>query len=297
MGGSCLPINTLISNTTGTSSSAMPVVAVLLSPAIKLVSSLCSVDNWQYIRKKGLDEHVSNVTIHAITPTHNIVLVQPRIPAHAKSIGDWRCRRCSSELYIVRSENRICRFCGESSYYEPDTLLNSKTLPVRQYNVNSAKRVSHFKNLLQRIQGKERCSINAQDLLGIELRIKMYPDSMTSFQKVRQAMKEMGLQRYYNHVYYVIRQIYGVPLVEFRKINEARLLALFLRIQQPFQKVQEGRTNMLSYQFLIKKFCELLGYSLHQYIPHLKSRLNLQRQDMIWERVCDELGIPYYPSV
>lgn len=287
----------LTSHTTGISSSAMPVVTVLLSPAIKLVSSLCSVDNWQYMKKKGFNEHVNNITMHAITNTQNIVVLQPHTPAHAKAVGDWRCKRCSSELYIIRAENKICRFCGESSYYEAECLLTVKTLPVRQYNRNAAKRVSHFKNLLQRLQGKERCSITSTDLLGIELRIKMYPDSMTDFDKVRQAMKEMGLQRYYNNVYYVIRQIYGTGLVELRKINEARLLALFLRIQEPFERLQKGRTNMLSYQFLIKKFCELLGYSLHRYIPLLKSRTNLQRQDVIWQGICDDLGLPYYPSV
>lgn len=288
-------MNTLTSHITGISSSAMP-VTVLLSPAIALVSSLCSVDNWQYIKKKGLDDRVTNITTNATTRTQNIVVVS-HMPAHAKAIGDWRCRRCSSETYIVRAENKICRFCGESSYYEAEALLLANTIPIRQYNRNAAKRVSHFKNLLQRLQGKERCSISAEDMLAIELRIKMYPDSMTDYQRVRLAMKEMGLQKYYNHVYYVIRQITGVPLVEFRKINEARLLALFLRVQEPFSRIQKGRTNMLSYQFLIKKFCELLGYSLHHYIPLLKSRTNLQKQDSIWRHICDDLGLPYYPSV
>ena len=275
----------------------MPVICVSLLPIYSLLSSLCSTDNLQYMRKRGVDERVTNITIHAITPARNVITVSPRAPGHAKAIGDWRCKRCSSDQFVVRAENKICRFCGESSFYEPETLLITNTLPIRQYNRNASKRVSHFKNLLQRIQGKERCAITAEELLSLELRMKMYPDSMTDYQKVRQAMKEAGLQRYYNHAYYCIRHITGRPLVEFRKINEARLLALFLRIQEPFSRIQEGRTNMLSYQFLIKKFCELLGYSLHNYIPLLKSRANLQKQDTIWRHICDDLGLPYYPSV
>lgn len=275
----------------------MPVICVSLLPICNLVSSLCSVDNWQYIRKRGVDERITNITIAALLPTSNVVTVCPRAPAHARAIGDWRCKQCSSDQFVVRAENKICRFCGESSFYEPETLFIANMLPIRQYNRNSAKRVSHFKNLLQRIQGKERCAITPEELLGIELRMNLYPDSLTDYQKVRQAMKESGLQRYYNHVYYCIRHITGRPLVEFRKINEARLLALFLRIQEPFSRIHMGRTNMLSYQFLIKKFCELLGYSLHAYIPLLKSRANLQKQDDTWRRICDDLGLPYYPSV
>lgn len=176
-------------------------------------------------------------------------------------------------------------------------MIALSSVPVRQYNRNAAKRVSHFKNWIQRLQGKERCKITADDLLRIELRLKMFPDSMTEYEQIRMAMKELGLQRYYNHVYYVMRQLLGYSLVEFRKINEARLLAMFLRIQEPFSRINQGRVNMMSYQFLIKKFCELLGYSLHKYIPLLKSRANLQKQDSIWRLVCDELGLPYYPSV
>lgn len=279
----------------------MPVVAILLSPVIALISSLCTVDNWQYIKKKGyIDNRLANVTTSCShNKTQNIVVVQPRVPAHAKPIGDWRCRRCSSELYVIRAESKICRFCGESSYYEAEAIMNvhSSPMTIRLYNRNAAKRVSHFKNLLQRLQGKERCHISSDQLRIIEQHMKIYPDSMTDYDKARQAMKELGLQKYYNHVYYVLRQITGSALVEFRKINEARLLALFLRIQEPFARMQEGRTNMLSYQFLIKKFCELLGYSLHRYIPLLKSRNNLIRQDGIWRHLCDDMGLPYYPSV
>jgi hypothetical protein len=111
------------------------------------------------------------------------------------------------------------------------------------------------------------------------------------------ALKVLGLHKYYNHVYYVMRQVMGHAMVEFRKINEARLVAMFLRIQEPFSRIQSGRTNMLSYQFLIRKFCELLGYSVAAYIPLLKSRCNLERQDYTWKCICDELGLPFYPSV
>lgn len=119
---------------------------------------------------------------------------------------------------------------------------------------------------------------------------------MSEHDKIRLSMKELGLQKYYNNAYYVMRHVFGHPLVEFRKINEARLLALFMRVQEPFSRIQSQRTNMLSYQFLIRKFCELLGYNVAYYIPYLRSRTNLQRQDQEWKQICNELDIPFYPS-
>jgi len=276
----------------------MPVVVIFMTPVCSLVNSLCCIDNWSYIKNKRLDGSVANITANAITPTSNVIFFQRTCPGHSRPIGDWRCKHCSADKFVVRQENRICCFCGESSYYEAHGAVMLATTPTRSYNINAAKRVSHFKNWIARLQGKERCSIRTEDLERISELIKTYPDNMSDHDRIKGAMKQLGLHKYYNHIYYVMRHLLGHAMVEFRKINEARLLALFMRIQEPFSRIQNGkRTNMMSYQFLIRKFCELLGYSLAKYIPLLKSRSNLQRQDYLWKCICDELGLPFYPSV
>lgn len=272
-------------------------IAVLLTPVTTLVSSLCSVDDWSYMKKKRFDGSVANIAAHAHTHTQNIIVFPKNTPFHAKPVGDWRCKRCGSDKFVVRQENRICCFCGESAYYESEPAVALASTTSRAYNTNSNKRLAHFKNWILRLQGKERCSISTQDLDRVSALVAGYPDNLSDHEKIRTALKELGLQRYYNHVYYVMRHVLGYPLVEFRKLNEARLVAMFMRIQEPFAKMQQGRTNMISYQFLIRKFCELLGYSLAKYIPLLKSRSNLQRQDYIWKCICDELALPFYPSV
>lgn len=272
-------------------------VAVLLTPVTTLVSSLCSVDNWTYMKKKGFDGSVANVTSYAVTPRINVVVFPKHTPFHSKPLGDWRCKRCSSDKFVVRKENRICSFCGESCYYEAEAAITLASTPTRNYNHNATKRLTHFKNWIARLQGKERCDITQANLQALEALLRTYPDHESEYDRIKRALKELGLQKYYNNVYYVMRQLTGHPLVEFRKINEARLLAMFMRIQEPFARIQKGRTNMVSYQFLIRKFCELLGYSLFKYIPLLKSRANLQRQDYLWKCVCDDLGLPFYPSV
>lgn len=273
----------------------MVAIGVLLTPVVAVVSSLCSVDPL-HARKKNVDDRVG--VLPFVNKTQNIVIFPKYTPSHAKPIGDWRCKRCSSDKFVVRSENRICSFCGESSYYEAEAAIMIATSPsYRNFNDNSAKRVTHFKNWVARLQGKERCNITAEQIARVKDLIKTYPDSMSEIQQVRCALKELGFQKLYNHSYYVMREVFGYSLVEFRKINEARLLAMFLRIQEPFARIQRERTNMLSYQFLIRKFCELLGYKVAEYIPLLKSRQNLQRQDLIWKQICDELGLPYYASV
>lgn len=275
----------------------MPVVTVLLGPIVSTLSSLCSVDNWTYMKKKGFDGSVNNITLYASIPKQNVILFSSRVPAHASSLNNARCRRCFGTKYVIKQENRICFLCGESNYHESQTPMMTSVTTRRNYNRNAAKRVTHFKNWVARLQGKERCSIKPEELESVAAIIKLYPTNLSDADRIRMALKELHLQKYYNHIYFIMRHTMGHALVEFKKINEARLLALFMRIQEPFSRIQSSRTNMMSYQFLIRKFCELLGYSVAYYIPLLKSRLNLQKQDAIWREVCEEMGLPFYPSV
>jgi len=261
--------------------------ALLLRPIARLVSSLCCIQPTRHV--------IGVQTLPLIGANENVIIFPKYTPSHAKPFSR-RCKRCGSDHFVLRQENRICTYCGESYYYEAGEEGRPRTV-LRDFNPNANKRITHFKNWIARLQGKERCAITAPEIEDLRVRVVGYPDSLSEYERIKLAMKEAGYQRYYNHVYYVMRHLFGYSLVEFSKINEARLVAMFMRIQEPFARSRIERTNMLSYQFLIKKFCELLGYNVAAYIPLLKSRANLQKQDHAWKQICDALGLPFYPSV
>lgn len=261
-------------------------LGILLSPAMRLVDSLCSTQPTRI--------QVGVGTLPLCGNTTNIIISPNYTPSHAKPFSR-RCKRCSCEHFVVRQESRICLHCGDSYDYECDQ-THGKTTSMRDFNRNAAKRIVHFKNWVARLQGLEKCDISQDELMRIDAQIKLYPTNLSEYVRIKMAMKELRMQKYYNHVYYVMRHLFGYALVKFSKVNEARLLALFMRIQEPFSRIRSERTNMLSYQFLIRKFCELLGYNVAYYIPLLRSRANLQRQDYEWKQICDELEIPFYPS-
>lgn len=261
--------------------------ALLLKPVRRLLASLCQI--------KPVRCHVGTESLPFVSSTDNIVVFPKHTPSHARPFSR-RCKQCGSDHFVIRSESRICVHCGESGYYEAEDPRSSRTT-FRQFNRDATKRITHFKNWIARLQGKERCAISPAELEAINERVKQSPDSLSEYARIKLAMKDLGLQKYYNHVYYVMQSVFGYSLVRFSKINEARLVALFMRIQEPFARSQVQRTNMLSYQFLIRKFCELLGYEVALYIPLLKSRANLQKQDHDWKQVCEVLDLPFYPSV
>ena len=70
-------------------------------------------------------------------------------------------------------------------------------------------------------------------------------------------------------------------------------------IQIPFiRHCPKDRKNFLSYSYVLHKFVELLG--LDEFLPSfplLKSREKLHQQDLIWEKICRDLGWEFIRSL
>jgi hypothetical protein len=74
---------------------------------------------------------------------------------------------------------------------------------------------------------------------------------------------------------------------------------MFKEIQIPFLKYCPAeRQNFLSYGYVLHKFCQLLELDhLLPSFPLLKSREKLQIQDVIWEKICNELNWEFIKSI
>lgn len=158
--------------------------------------------------------------------------------------------------------------------------------------------MSHFRYWLCRIQGKENCQIPATQLHLIVNELGRSPRLPITYERIRMVLKRLKLQRLYNNVYFIMKQLTGTALVELESHHETELVELFRRVQTPFAVHRGVRVNMLSYFYLIKKFCEILGWDdLAAGIDNIKAVEKLRQQDIIWQRICDELHLPFYRSV
>jgi hypothetical protein len=75
---------------------------------------------------------------------------------------------------------------------------------------------------------------------------------------------------------------------------------MFEAMQHPFQKVakKSQRKNMLSYSYVMRKCCQLIGVDdLLPYLPLLKSRTKVEQLDNMWREICNDLGWEFIPSV
>ena len=123
--------------------------------------------------------------------------------------------------------------------------------------------------------------------------------SQLSTQKLREILKKLKLNKYYEHVPHIINRLNGVPPPTISREIEEELRRMFKEIQMPFHKFcPKDRKNFLSYSYVLHKFMQLL--EMDEFLPCfmlLKSREKLHQQDQIWRKICEYLRWEFIPSV
>ena len=210
--------------------------------------------------------------------------------------------KCGGELYLLPIESiMLCKECGLSEEIIINSDKPSYKDPPREVSYFAYKRINHFNEWLAQFQAKESTEIpeevyeqiikelNKEKIINT---IRLSPD------KLRDILKKLKYNKYYEHVPHIINHLNGVPAPSMSRNTEEKLRMMFKEIQTPFVKYcPKDRKNFLSYSYVLHKFCELL--SMDEYLecfPLLKSREKLQQQDNIWEKICWDLQWEYIPS-
>jgi hypothetical protein len=214
-----------------------------------------------------------------------------------------KCSTCNNELTLEQSDGcMICEKCGNVTYILIDSDKPSYKDPPPEISYFAYKRINHFNEWLAQFQAKESTDIPQEvfDKIVIELKKERRENMATlTNTKIRQYLKKLRLNKYYEHVPHIINRLNGLPPPIMSSQVEAKLRLMFKEIQEPFIKVcPKNRKNFLSYSYVLHKFVELL--ELDQYkacFPLLKSREKLHQQDKIWKGICKILKWEYIRSI
>ena len=225
---------------------------------------------------------------------------------HIKRIDEEEieiCRVCKNSMTCLQYDAiMICNICG---YQE--LLLVEQNRPILKQNTKdtshfSYKRINHFREWCNQVQGKESTDIPDEVFEKIlnEIKKEKITDTKTiTYNKMRDILKRLRINKYYEHINYIINRINGIPTPQFSPELEEKLCNMFRNIQGPFLKhCPKDRKNFLSYSYVLYKFFQILG--LHEYLkyfPLLKSREKLYVQDQIWKKICKELNYQVIPSL
>lgn len=205
---------------------------------------------------------------------------------------------CATCGYII-SEHAVSLSSYTETYGPQYTYITSPPELPRKFSTYVHKRTNHFKSWLQRLQGKENYNIPREVISRVYNQLKIYGLlEDVGYEEMRFVLKILGLQKYYNHSFMLIRQVTGSSFLDLTSQHEKKLLSLFNIIQESFATRRGTRVNMLSYTYIITKLCESLGWDdMASLIPILKSRSRLRQQDIIWRQICQDSGLSFKKSL
>jgi len=213
------------------------------------------------------------------------------------------CNSCKIEKTVHLNDGYlICTQCGDS---EPILLENDKP-SFKESNIESKacayKRANHLSEILNQFQAKESTEIDdiiykkIKDELNIQ---RIYDYKLLDHKLMKKILKKLKLNKYYEHTHHIINNLNGMPPPTMTREQEENIKRYFKEIQKPFTLYRpKKRKNFLNYNYIIHKICELLEYDeFLPFFPLLKSRVNLEEQDLVWEKICKYKGYEFYPSI
>ncbi|QOI90156.1 hypothetical protein QKU58_gp018 [Pyramimonas orientalis virus] len=215
-----------------------------------------------------------------------------------------KCEHCHSmDKTILQNDSiSVCNECFSVQHLLTDNEKPSYKDPPKEISYFSYKRINHYQEWLNQIQGKETTDIPEEvfDKIMLELkkqRINNIKEINRS--KIKEILKKLKINKYYEHIPYILNRITGIPNPNLTPELEEKLRNMFKEIQVPFLKHSPlVRKNFLSYSYVIHKFIQILGKEEYlKYFPLLKSREKLHQQEEIWKKICKDLGWKFFRSI
>ena len=215
-----------------------------------------------------------------------------------------KCEFCNSmEKTVLNNDSiSVCNKCFSVQHLLTDNEKPSYKDPPKEISYFSYKRINHYQEWLNQIQGKETTDIPEEvfDKIMLELKKQRIINVKDiNRHKVKEILKKLKINKYYEHIPYILNRITGIPNPNLTQELEEKLRNMFKEIQVPFLKHSPlVRKNFLSYSYVIHKFIQILGKNEYlRYFPLLKSREKLHQQEEIWKKICKDLGWKFIRSI
>jgi len=213
------------------------------------------------------------------------------------------CPHCETEMVFYHNEATLgCPGCGYQDFILVDSEKPSYKDPPREISYFAYKKINHFNEWLAQFQAKESTDIPADVYENIlaEIKKERITDPRTlKPQKLREVLKKLHLNKFYEHIPHILHRMNAFCAPTMSREMEDKLRYMFKEIQPSFiRHCPRGRSNFLSYSYVLYKFCQLL--ELDDFLPCfplLKSHEKLYMQDNIWQKICVDLGWEFIRTI
>ena len=248
------------------------------------------------MKSKNTNKHIFNRYLYTVEKVANNETIKSILQVETPdSLATCKCGG-----YLIHNEVEAALLCEECGEVRPFVESYSGTEDTE--GGMAYKRINHLTECLNALQGKEGTTVPDEVIEKVRAEFKKNRISSTSEikpSKVKQYLKKLGYSAYYENIHTIANTISGMPTLKLSPELEKKLTDMFNLIQDPFYKHKSPkRKNFLSYNYVLYKFCELLGEDdLLIFFPLLKCQKNLHIQDTIWRKICSELSWQYIPTV
>ena len=275
-------------------SQLMPLAATEKEPK-KIIKARDIEDSNGLQRDKALERYLS-----IIEPT---AIRGGILPGSGIEPDFGACPHCETEMVFYHNEATLgCPGCGYQDFILVDSEKPSYKDPPREISYFAYKKINHFNEWLAQFQAKESTEIPADVYENIlaEIKKERITDPRTlKPQKLREVLKKLHLNKFYEHIPHILHRMNAFCAPTMSREMEDKLRYMFKEIQPSFiRHCPRGRSNFLSYSYVLYKFCQLL--ELDDFLPCfplLKSHEKLYMQDNIWQKICVDLGWEFIRTI
>ena len=166
------------------------------------------------------------------------------------------CPLCERALRLVPARAIMtCSSCGYSVAYLDATMSSMSYSDDVEFSTFSYRRINHFNEWLQQVQGKENFEVGAEamQLIMRELfkqRVQR-PEDITQ-KRVREVLKVLKMRRAYEHVALITSKLTGRHPLRLSAEAEEMCRLMFIAVQPAFEKhCPKDRKNFLSYSYCL----------------------------------------------
>lgn len=211
------------------------------------------------------------------------------------------CENCGTEMMLIQSEGcYVCVKCGVSENIIMESELPSHRELANEKQKYPYKKINHLKEKLNQFQSKESADVPDEicNRVIADLRKrKISPQKCTPL-IIRRILKKHKLTDWYEHLQQIYCKISGNPPITLSSDIEETIITMFQAMQESFRKhCPSTRSNFLSYSYVLNKLFKILQMPEHsKYFGLLKSKEKLREQDIIWAKICRDLGWKFYSS-
>lgn len=233
-----------------------------------------------------------------------------------KSRNVETCEACNvARTYDFKEGAMICPTCGDSIVFIDDNIkgVSGQTMlnTADQFSLRGVKyqRKNHLSEVLNAIEGTIDTEIPEKVLSDVKKCIEKLrytvedlSDENNGIKKIREAMKDCKLRKYFEYEYIIRKLIYNIDPPKVGDYEKCVIRVIFDEAQSVFsetvKELELDRKSFLNYGYFLHQVARL--HEFDHLLPYFRlpiQKVTLEISDKIWKNMCEKMGLAFLPTV